>query len=294
MDSTDNILSDYLLYLSIEKGLSANTLTSYENDIRQFLQWLNKQQLMITDIDNLLIRQYQNHLSASLEPSSVTRKSIALNGFLQWAEEGQLLEKSVTVDDHAARQSKLPGVLSLDEVEALIAAVPKDTLWHLRDAAMLEMMYATGMRVFEVVDLTLDHYYEDEQFIRVIGKGSKERLIPFGSQAKNRMSVYLQKRASKHIYTSPYVFLNNRGEKMSRQSVWKIIKKYAKTAGIDKDVTPHTLRHTFATHLLNNGVDLRAIQEMLGHADISTTQIYVHLNYKDIASQYHRFHPHSQ
>ena len=294
MDSADNILSDYLLYLAIEKGLAENTLISYQNDIRQFLQWLDTQHLSIPDIDNLLIRQYQNHLSDTLEPASIARKNIALKGFLQWAEEGQLLETSVTVHDHAARQRKLPGVLTLEEVEALIAAVPADTLWHLRDAAMLEMMYATGMRVSEVVDLTLDHYYEDEQFIRVIGKGSKERLIPFGSQAKKRMSIYLQRRTAKYIYTSPYVFLNNRGQKISRQAVWKIIKKYAKAAGIEKDVTPHTLRHTFATHLLNNGVDLRAIQEMLGHADISTTQIYVHLNYKDIANQYHRYHPHSR
>ena len=294
MDSNDNILSDYLLFLAIEKGLSPNTLTSYENDIRQFMDWLQCASLDMYSIDNMLIRQYQNHLSKTLGAASIERKNIALKGFLEWAKEGGLISAPVAVRNHTIRHKKLPGVLSENEINALIQIVHADTLWHLRDAAMLELMYATGMRVSEVVDLTIDHYYEEEQFVRVIGKGSKERLIPFGVPAQKRVHVYLKERNAKQIYTSPYIFLNNRGEKMSRQAVWKIIKKYARAAHINKDVTPHTIRHTFATHLLNNGVDLRAIQEMLGHSDISTTQIYVHLNYKDIAKQYHLYHPHSR
>lgn len=150
------------------------------------------------------------------------------------------------------------------------------------------------MRVSELTALTLDRYYPGEQFVRVIGKGSKERLVPFGRCAKDAVDRYLQARAAAHVQPSDYVFLSSHQKKMSRQAVWKIVKKYARAAGIPFEVTPHTIRHTFATHLLENGVDLRAIQDMLGHADISTTQIYVHLAFKDIEKQYHKLHPRSR
>lgn len=294
MDAMENLINDYMLYLSLEKGLSENTLENYQRDLDQFASWLKKQGLAPDALDNLAIRQYKIFLGKSYSPASVSRKTTALNGFLKYLSENEVLTQTLKVTDRTKHENHLPNVLTEEEITALIDAVPRDKLAGKRDAAILELMYATGMRVSEVINMTMDQYYGDEMVVRVIGKGNKERLVPFGECAKASVSDYLQARQAAHVKASPYLFLSNRQEKMSRQAIWKLIKKYAKLAGIQSDVTPHTIRHTFATHLLNHGVDLRAIQEMLGHSDISTTQIYVHLAFASIEKQYHQYHPRSK
>lgn len=294
MDSYELILKDYLLYLAVEKGLSENTLEGYRLDLHQFGEWLAQQGESIATIDQLTVRRYQGFLGERYKASSMARKTTALKGFIAYLSENKIISQHITITDRSKKTEKLPQVLSTEQMEALLNVIPRDKLAGKRDAALLELMYATGMRVSEVIELTLDRYHAEEQFVRVIGKGRKERLVPFGSCAKKRVADYLIARQLAHVSPSSYVFLSNRQEPMTRQSVWKIIKKYARMANIPFEVTPHTIRHTFATHLLNNGVDLRAIQEMLGHSDISTTQIYVHVAFKDIEQQYHSMHPRSK
>ena len=294
MDSFNSVLLDYLLMLSVEKGLSTNTIESYRVDLMQFYEWLKTEEEALSDIDQLTIHHYKNFLGKSYKSATISRKITSLKGFLEYLTENGILSQSLKVVDHSRKPTKLPTVLTIEQMNAMIDAVPRSTIYGKRDAAILELMYATGVRVSELVDLTLDRYYPDEQFIRVIGKGSKERLIPFGKMAQESISQYLSARHTYGNTTDSHMFLSNRQLPMSRQSIWKLVKKYAKAAGIPFEVTPHTIRHTFATHLLENGVDLRAIQEMLGHSDIATTQIYVHVAFKDIEKQYHKLHPRSQ
>ena len=294
MDSFEEILQDYLLMLDVEKGLSQNTIDGYQVDLRQFGSWLKEEGEDLSAIDQLTLHRYNTHLGKSYKPASIARKITALKGFLDYLTENGLLTQTLTVEDHTKKPDRLPNVLTLEQMNAMIAAVSTRNLAGKRDRAILELLYATGMRVSELTALMLDRYYPDEQFVRVIGKGSKERLVPFGRCAKDAVDRYLQARAVAHVQPSDYVFLSSHQKKMSRQAVWKIVKKYARAAGIPFEVTPHTIRHTFATHLLENGVDLRAIQDMLGHADIGTTQIYVHLAFKDIEKQYHKLHPRSR
>lgn len=294
MDSFEEILQDYLLMLDVEKGLSQNTIDGYQVDLRQFGSWLKEKGEDLSVIDQLTLHRYNTHLGKSYKPASIARKITALKGFLDYLTENGLLTQTLTVEDHTKKPDRLPNVLTLEQMNAMIAAVPTRNLAGKRDRAILELLYATGMRVSELTALTLDRYYPDEQFVRVIGKGSKERLVPFGRCARDAVDRYLSARAAAHVQPSDYVFLSSHQKKMSRQAVWKIVKKYARAAGIPFEVTPHTIRHTFATHLLENGVDLRAIQDMLGHADIGTTQIYVHLAFKDIEKQYHKLHPRSR
>lgn len=294
MDSFEETLQDYLLMLDVEKGLSQNTIDGYQVDLRQFGSWLKGEGEDLSAIDQLTLHRYNTHLGKSYKPASIARKITALKGFLDYLTENGLLTQTLTVEDHTKKPDRLPNVLTLEQMDAMIAAVPTRNLAGKRDKAILELLYATGMRVSELTALTLDRYYPDEQFVRVIGKGSKERLVPFGRCARDAVDRYLSARAAAHVQPSDYVFLSSHQKKMSRQAIWKIVKKYARAAGIPFEVTPHTIRHTFATHLLENGVDLRAIQDMLGHADIGTTQIYVHLAFKDIEKQYHKLHPRSR
>lgn len=294
MDDFNSILHDYLLMLSVEKGLSTNTINSYRVDLMQFETWLQKEGEQLDKIDQLTIHNYKKQLGKQFETTSVARKITALKGFVNYLTECGIISQSLQIIDHSKKPDKLPHVLTVEQINSIINKVPRNTLYGKRDAAILELMYATGIRVSELINLTLDRYFPDEQFIRVIGKGNKERLVPFGRLAKESIECYLQARRATNIKRDHHIFLSNRQSPMTRQSIWKIVKKYSREADIPFEVTPHTIRHTFATHLLENGVDLRAIQEMLGHSDIATTQIYVHLAFKDIEKQYHTLHPRSK
>lgn len=289
-------LQDYLNYLSVERGLAKNTLESYGRDLRQFLSYLKEKKNLdlqattqATVIGYLLLLQARGKATATL-----SRNLAAIKSYYHFLAREGVIERDPTVNLDAPKQEKrLPRVLSVHDVEHLLEQPDLKTPVGIRDRAMLEVLYATGLRVSELVSLKVNDLNLDMSFIRCFGKGSKERIVPLGSVATKYVKIYLE-HARKFLASSPYentLFLNHHGKGLTRQGFWKIIKKYAEYLNIDIEITPHTLRHSFATHLLENGADLRSVQEMLGHADISTTQIYTHLTKDHIKEVYERAHP---
>ena len=290
-------IEDYLRYSQIERGLSENTITAYRQDLYEFLDFIKKEGMTswptkAVDIDAFLARQRDLDKATS----SISRMISSLRKFYQWLARQDIQKINPMLEiDPPKKEHRLPVALTEEEVTALLKQPDVDKKLGLRDRALLETMYATGIRVSELINLKLKDLHEDLKLVKVLGKGSKERLIPISEVAlswikryekKVRDPLLLQKNKS-----SEFIFLNNRGESLTRQAVWQIIKRYCKMAGIEKDVTPHTLRHTFATHLLENGADLRVVQEILGHSDISTTQIYTNLTQKHILQVYKKTHP---
>ena len=290
-------LDEYLAVLRLEKNLSANTVESYKNDITNLIQFLQNY-----NIDDPQQIKY-NHLAeffkflkdAGLASSSASRYHSSLKGFFSYLFQNQYItENPVEKVPSPKLSKKLPQVLSVNEIEAILAQPDVKNKLGLRDKALLEMFYACGIRVSELINIKISGLYFKEEIIRVFGKGSKERLVPIGRSAIMWVTEYLKLSRpllEKRNKSENYLFLNTRGTKLSRMGIWKIVDRYVKEAKIDKDVHPHTFRHSFATHLLEGGADLRAVQEMLGHADISTTQIYTHID-RDYIKQVHRdFHP---
>ncbi|MRG86476.1 site-specific tyrosine recombinase XerD [Salinibacillus xinjiangensis] len=289
-------IKDFLHYLTIERGLSENTLKSYERDLRQYQQFL-KDKSHITDvhaIQRLHVMQFLNHLhSLGRSASTVARFLSTIRAFHQFLirEAGVEQDPSLHIET-PKKERKLPKILSSEEVESLLELQGKDPL-VIRNRAMLEVLYATGLRVTELLSLTMNDLHLTMGFVRCFGKGSKERIIPLGTHAQKSVQDYIDTARGALLKgkKEDALFLNNRGKPMSRQGFWKILKGIARDRGIRKEITPHTLRHSFATHLLENGADLRAVQEMLGHADISTTQIYTHVTKSRLKDIYKTFHP---
>ena len=296
MDNIDSYIDEFLNYLVFEKGSSPNTLCSYSNDLQKLRLFLQKKEII--DIDHLDKQILFQHIwslgDAGLSTASIQRNIASIRSFFKFL----LLEKHINGNPagqlEIPKQTKaLPNVLQTQEVNILLNAPKTDNPTGIRDKAMLELMYATGMRVSELVGLGLQDINTDMAYVRCFGKGSKERIIPLGRQAVTAVDVYLLKARpylSRNLL-SENLFLNARGGQLTRQGFWKIIKKYALESGIEKDITPHILRHSFATHLLENGADLRSVQEMLGHADISTTQIYTHITNQHLMDVYKKSHP---
>ena len=290
-------LKEYLAHLKLEKNLSINTVSSYKNDLNSFISFLKNYSIDDPSaISSDHISSYFKTLKQlGLSGSSSARYFSSLKGFFLYLIKNKYLLKNPIDKISAPRISKkLPGVLEINEVEKILAAPNVEDKFGLRDKAILELFYACGTRVSELINLKVSDLYFNDEIIRVFGKGSKERLIPIGSSAINWISQYLKKSRPllmKKLKSENYLFLNSRSSKISRMGVWKIVDRYVKAAGITKDVHPHTFRHSFATHLLEGGADLRAVQEMLGHADISTTQIYTHID-RDYIKQIHKqYHP---
>ncbi|MCY7626217.1 site-specific tyrosine recombinase XerD [Bacillus safensis] len=290
-------LSDFIHFMTVERGLSENTIVSYKRDLQNYLSFLmtHEQLTDISDVMRLHIIHYLKQLKEEGKSSKTSVRHLSsIRSFHQF-----LLREKVTTDDPSwnietqKTERTLPKVLSLGEVEKLLDTPNQHTPFDYRDKAMLELLYATGIRVSEMLDLTLADVHLTMGFIRCFGKGRKERIVPIGEAAASAIEEYLEKGRSKLLKKQPSdaLFLNHHGKKMSRQGFWKNLKKRAIEAGIQKELTPHTLRHSFATHLLENGADLRAVQEMLGHADISTTQIYTHVTKTRLKDVYHKFHP---
>lgn len=290
-------LSDFIHFMTVERGLSENTIVSYKRDLQNYLSFLmtHEQLTDIGDVTRLHIIHYLKKLKEEGKSSKTSVRHLSsIRSFHQF-----LLREKVTTDDPSwnietqKTERTLPKVLSLGEVEKLLDTPNQHTPFDYRDKAMLELLYATGIRVSEMLDLTLADVHLTMGFIRCFGKGRKERIVPIGEAAANAIEEYIEKGRSKLLKKQPSdaLFLNHHGKKMSRQGFWKNLKKRAIEAGIQKELTPHTLRHSFATHLLENGADLRAVQEMLGHADISTTQIYTHVTKTRLKDVYHKFHP---
>jgi integrase/recombinase XerD len=290
----EELLDKFIDYLSVERGLSKNTISSYRTDLAHFLGHFGPARgidsVKRDDITKYLLRLKDKGLSGN----SVSRALVAIKMFYKFLAEERLIKDNVAgVLESPKLVRPLPNVLGLSEVERLLAAPdPRDWL-GIRDAAALELMYATGMRVSEIVDLPTSTVNLDMGFIKCKGKGDKERMVPIGSRSKESISRYLRKVRPRLLKKGAdnHLFLTRLGRRVSRQSFWKMIKKYAVKAKIKKDITPHTLRHSFATHLLERGADLRVVQEMLGHSDISTTQVYTHINKERLKSIHRQFHP---
>jgi integrase/recombinase XerD len=291
-----NEISEFLHYIQVERGLAKNTIQSYERDLKQYELYIKNVENLhhIQDIDRQTIVQYIYFLKEQGRAETTIARTIAsIRAFHQFALREKLAEKDPSVHlDIPKKAKRLPKVLSMQEVEALLAAPKENDHFSIRNRAMLETLYATGMRVSELINLTVTDTHLTMGFVRCIGKGNKERIIPLGGEATKALQRYLEQcRLSlmkKHRHD--VLFVNHHGKPLSRQGFWKILKQLAEKANINKPLTPHTLRHSFATHLLENGADLRAVQEMLGHVDISTTQIYTHVTkarMKDVYAQYH-------
>jgi integrase/recombinase XerD len=288
---------DFLNYLLVEKGLSENTIAAYRSDLYKYIMFLEEKkkkfhpdEIQRNDISDYMLFQKEKSLSAN----SISRALVAIKTLHRFLMREKHIKEDVTcVLDSPKLWKNLPQALSVAEVEQIIKKPNTRNRIGLRDRAVLELMYATGLRVSEIVDLKTENVNLEVGFLRCIGKGNKERIVPVGKQAKYAIEKYLAKSRLKikNSQTCNALFLSRLGKKISRQSFWKMIKKYALQAGIDKDITPHTLRHSFATHLLERGADLRVVQEMLGHSDISTTQIYTHINKERLKSIHHQFHP---
>ena len=271
-----SILNDYNYYLRIERAMSPNTVASYCSDVEFFILQCKAPlaDLQPEDImDFLVSRDF-------LSKRSQARLLSSLRSFCEWLVlEGVLKDNPCDKVDSPKLGQYLPSVLSVDEVEAIIGAVDTSTWMGLRDRALLEVLYGCGLRVSEAVGLKVSNLYFDEDFVRVIGKGNKERLVPMGEMAKDALQNYLDHRPpSFELEDSDVVFVNRYGKSLSRVSAFKTVKKMASLAGVVKEISPHTFRHSFATHLIENGADLRLVQEMLGHESVATTEIYTHVD----------------
>lgn len=290
MTSNEDLVKEFIYYLRAERGLSGNTIESYKNDVISFIDNTKKdiKEINKKDIQNYIDKLYDSGSSTA----SVARKLSSLRMFfLFWVGEGLIEQTPMNNIVSPRKERKLPKILSTEEVTKMIESVNGDPKYSIRDRAILELLYGCGLRVSELLDLRKEDLFLKEDFIRVKGKGSKERIIPLGEKAKNAIIEYMT--ASRPAFNkkiSSFLFLTKSGNKLSRMGLWKRFQKYIVKSGIRKEFTPHTLRHSFATHLLERGASLRTVQILLGHSDISTTQIYTHVdrNYlREILVSYH-------
>ena len=287
----------FLEYLTVELGLSANTRQAYERDLRLFCKTLGfKNSDALVNVSREQISGYMTQLKEKgLAAATIARKLAAIKAFYRFmTAEGYMDANPAEVVEAGTKGIKLPRVLSEDEVVRLLNQPDITTAEGFRDRTMLEVLYATGMRVSELINLTLERVDLNMKYIIAFGKGSKERIVPLGSVAAEFLQQYLEKVRPKLMHTdrnTNIVFLAFGGHELTRQRFWQIIRAYGRKANINKALTPHILRHSFATHLLDNGADLRSVQELLGHSDISTTQIYTHLTNKRLRDIYAKAHP---
>ena len=291
---SESLIKQFVDYLRVERGLAENTIKAYKRDLTGFTIFLEESRLdSILEATRLDIVEFLAHLRRrGLASSTVDRKTDTLRSFYQFLAAEQHTEDDPTRLIESARSwSKLPGVLSVEEMQSLLAQPDDSKPLGLRNKVILEILYATGLRVSELIGLRITDLNSEVGYLRCLGKGNKERVVPVGSKALAAVEEYLHSGRPLLRPEGDYLLVNYMGKKLTRDGVLRIIKKLAKSAGIQKDVSPHTLRHCFATHLLENGADLRSLQEMLGHADISTTQIYTHVNSKRMKEVHQKFHP---
>jgi integrase/recombinase XerD len=293
-----DLLDSFLSYLAVEKGLSENTLESYGRDVKKLVDYLETEN--ITAISDVKYSHIATFLTISkdkeLNAATIVRSIVSIKQFFKYL----IIEKLIAQDPASQiktpkMKKSIPGVVSLDDVETLLVTPDEYTPEGLRDSAMLEVLYATGIRVSELIGLKLNDVNFDHGYVIVYGKGSKERLVPVGEAARQKMRAYLADSRPLILKSrdAKTLFVTRRGKGMTRQGFWKLIKNYALKAGIPKKISPHTLRHSFATHLLERGADLRTIQIMLGHSDISTTQIYTHVEGERLKEIHKKYHPRS-
>jgi len=290
-------VEEFLNYLTVERGLAKNTIEAYRRDLAKLINFLSKRSIdsfdkvKRSDITDYLMNQKDRKLTST----TLSRNLVAIKMLFRYLARERLIKEDVaSVIESPKVWQKLPDFLSLDEVERLLSAPDLKNWQGARDKAFLELMYATGIRVSEAADLRLIDLNMDVGFLKCIGKGQKERIVPVGKKAKDAIKRYLDKVRPALVKKNPHqpnLLLNRFGKKISRQSLWNIIKGYAAKAKIKKRLTPHVLRHSFATHILERGADLRVVQELLGHANISTTQIYTHITKDRLKAIHQKYHP---
>ncbi len=285
----------YLNYLRVEKGLSQNTIRAYQRDIDKFAIFVRERKLTVSTVSRGDVVDFLGTLyRKGLDSRSVARHLVTIRGFFRFL----LMEETISKDPAGDIESpkfrqSLPDFLSLEEVDKLLRQPDVSAVVGLRDKTMIELMYSTGLRVSELCGLRLADIQIDAGCIRCIGKGNKERIVPVGRQALAGVQDYMRKSRPDLLgsHSSPYLFLHTRGSKLSREAFWKMLSEYGRKAGLRKSLSPHMLRHSFATHLLDRGADLRSVQMMLGHSDISTTQIYTHVVEERLKQVYKAHHP---
>jgi len=290
------LIDQFLNYLLVEKGLARSTLESYSRDLLRFADFLEQSGRSAVSADDtpLLLKHLIQLRNEGLSARSRARHLVALRGFYRFlVQEKRLASDPSKLLDLPKTTLRLPDVLGVDEVRRLLNSPGTRTPQGIRDAAMLEVLYAAGLRVSELIRLKIQDVHLDAGFVRVFGKGSKERVVPIGQYAREKVLFYLEHARGRLAgeKPSPYLFLARAGRPMTRQAFWKLLRQHAASAGLLKKVTPHSLRHSFASHLLEGGADLRAVQLMLGHADISTTQIYTHVTKDRLRELHQKFHP---
>jgi integrase/recombinase XerD len=288
---------DFLAYLEFERGLSRNTLEAYRSDLLQFGRFLAEREVSAAGAQSADVADFLSSLAnreSPASPATIHRKAACLRSFYRHLRREGLRESDPTAGLSAPRRGrKLPEVLTRGEITKLLEQPRGSEPAALRDRALLELMYACGLRASEAIGLQLPDLDLDEQVLRARGKGSKERVVPIGQSAVRAVRAYLERGRPALVKgrAEPHLFVNFRGGSLSRQGLYKIVRRYAAGAGLEERMSPHTLRHTFATHLLAGGCDLRSVQEMLGHADVSTTQLYTHLSSERLKDVYFRAHP---
>lgn len=293
----NEFLEEYLASLRVEKNLSENSVVSYKNDINKLLIFVKEES--VTDLSQItykhLLSYFDLQYEIGISSSTIARYQSALKGFFEYLKNSDYIIEDPTQRLNSTKiRRKLPSVLSFEEVNKIILQPNTDEKLGIRDRSILETFYSCGLRVSELIGLKLNDLFLKDEIIRVTGKGNKTRITPIGSSAIEWIVKYLKETRivlENKLKSENYLYLNSRGLKLSRMGIWKIVNKYKEQSGIDREFHPHTFRHTFATHLLEGGADLRSVQEMLGHSDISTTQIYTHID-REYIKQIHRdFHP---
>lgn len=291
-------IGEFMNYLSVERGLAQNTLLAYRRDLTKYIDYLSQKGIKaVPEVNREHISNFMFDLKKhDMSAATIGRNLAAVKMFHRFlVRENLSQEDPTTLVDTPRLWKRVPSVLTLGEIESMIAAASGKKVQQIRDQAILEIFYASGLRVSELADLKTTSINDDAGFVRAVGKGSKERIIPLGKKAREALQKYLLRSRPQLLKgrTDDVLFLSRLGKKISRQGLWALIKFYARKANIKKTIKPHTLRHTFATHLLEHGADLRSVQEMLGHADISTTQIYTHVDKERLRSVHKQFHPRS-
>ncbi len=292
----DQDIEEFIHYLAIERGMSKHTIAAYETDLGSFVDFLETKSIRDWNgVDRRVMIEYlQAERGKGYKTSSVARHLSSIRSFFSYLkQEGKVVNEPSDWLDNPKPERRLPKVVSGEEIERLLAAPDLSQTIGIRDKAMLELMYATGIRVSELASLDVGNLNVHSRFLRCMGKGAKERIVPVGSYAMKALNLYLTQTRPEMVNdaSETALFVNRLGTRISRQGVWKLIKKYAQIAGIRAPLSPHTLRHSFATHLLEKGADLRSVQEMLGHADIGTTEIYTHVTKTHLQTSYQKSHP---
>ncbi|MDH5466562.1 MAG: site-specific tyrosine recombinase XerD [Candidatus Aminicenantes bacterium] len=288
------VLQVFLEFLSVEKGLSSNTIQSYARDLAKLFRFLQKERISWMKADEEGLVRFIHHQSrAGLSPRSMARLISSIRSFYNFLVLDGMIKKNPAVNLSSPKTwLALPKFLTVKEVESLLGQPDEENVRGVRDKAMLELLYATGLRVSELIALRAKNVNLEDGFLLCVGKGGKERIVPIGDSAARAVRKYLEEGRDKFLKeSSEYLFLSQRGNAFTRQGFWKLLKGYAKKAGLVQKISPHVLRHSFATHLLERGADLRSVQLMLGHSQITTTQVYTHVSRKRLRRVYDKYHP---